>query len=391
MTDLLSRPALRRNEDLALARPAHVAALQAAAWAGGVGLVLLGALVVAGWAAGGAPGRTSTALAAASQGWLVAHGSGLHVNGVSIDLVPWGLAAVPLLLLHRAGRWAAVAGRVTDLPAVLRGTLVGAAGYAAAAAALAAGLPEGQADVRPVRAAIAALLVAVLGLGSGLLRQTGLTRAFVRRLPAPLRPALHAGTLAAAGVVVGGAALATAAVLAHLGRIHQLLGGADTGSVGGLLVTLLGAALAPNAAVWGAAYAVGPGFSVGVGTSVATGGIRLGELPALPVLGALPTSVPAAVGTLALLVPVAAGVAAGVVLHRTPRPQLVGTGIDALGAGAVAGLLLAAAAALSAGSAGAGRLSLIGPVAWKVGLFGALEVAVAAGATALLLRWRDAV
>ncbi len=48
------------------------------------------------------------------------------------------------------------------------------------------------------------------------------------------------------------------------------------------------AAVAPNAVLLGASYLLGPGFAVGTGTVVSPGAGRPRQLPAFPLLAALP-------------------------------------------------------------------------------------------------------
>jgi len=121
----------------------------------------------------------------------------------------------------------------------------------------------------------------------------------------------------------------------------------------------------PNAVVWGTAFALGPGFAVGTGTSVAPGGVELGLVPALPPLGALPADDLGTMGWLVLAGPVLAGVLAGWIIRRrlaTMRDVLLCLGLTIC----LAAVTMAVLAALSGGPAGAGRLSVIGPVPWQV-------------------------
>jgi hypothetical protein len=195
--------------------------------------------------------------------------------------------------------------------------------------------------------------------------------------------------MAAVLLLAAGSLVTSVALAWHAGRVTDLTRALDGGIVGGLVVTLLGAALAPNAAVWGAAYLAGPGFAVGVGTSVTPGGVTLGPVPALPVLGALPSSGGGGLAWVVLAVPLAAGALAAVVLHRRSAGRPVRDAVlEAVGAAACAGALLAALAAVSGGPVGGGRLASVGPSPWEVGLAVAVEVALAAAVTAALLARR---
>ena len=165
---------------------------------------------------------------------------------------------------------------------------------------------------------------------------------------------------------------------------------------GAVPLLLLGTLLyVPTAAVWGTAYAVGPGFAVGQGTSVTPFGADLGPVPAFPLLGALPEGTSPGVGLGALLVPLAAGALAALLLRRGSlppgaprvdgwRPVLVATAVT----GAVVAAATAGLATLVAGPAGPGRLAEVGPDWWAVGPVAGAEVAAVAAAVLLLLRRR---
>ncbi|HEV7628188.1 MAG TPA: DUF6350 family protein, partial [Streptomyces sp.] len=82
-----------------------------------------------------------------------------------------------------------------------------------------------------------------------------------------LRP-LHAVLMATAVLCGGGLLLTLGALLFHMDAVQDAfptLAGAWPGQFAVLLLVI---ALLPNAAVWGAAYGLGPGFALGAGTVV---------------------------------------------------------------------------------------------------------------------------
>jgi Family of unknown function (DUF6350) len=380
-----------------LAAAAAVAALRAAL----LGLLPVAVLVILGWAAAErSASAASDAVRAAGQVWLLAHHVPLSVPGGTLGLAPLGLTALPATLLVLAGRRIARAtpaapagaGRELVLPvAVLAGTY----GVAAAAVALLSATEPVRAG--PLAALGAATLLAgcagTVGAVGGASGARGLLR---RRVPAPVRAAV-AGALAGVGVLLAGGALLGAVALAlRVDRAVALSQAVDPGVVGGLLLVVLGAGLVPNAAVWGAAVAVGPGFAVGEGTSVTAAAADLGPVPALPLLAALPDSGPAPPPLLGvLLLPVVAGVLVALVaLRRRPALGIPPTGVlrtsaAAAAAGVLAGTLLALLAVLAGGPLGGGRLSAVGPSPWRVWGAASTELAgVAAAVTYLRLRAR---
>jgi hypothetical protein len=368
-----------------------VPGVTAALWALAAGLVTLALPVLLAWATDSRSGSgAAAATQAAGQLWLLAHGTSLAIPGGVFGLTPLGLVLVPLALLHRAGRHSA---RTVPVPtprtaALLVGTI--AFPYAVGAGFVAAASSTAAVEPAPVQALLGGAVVAALGAGSGVLREAGLLT-HVRRLPERLRR-LAVGVAAVTGVLVAaGAALVALSLAVHAGRVTSLASSSAPGLVGGLLLLGVGLLLVPNAAVWGASWVVGPGFTVGVGTSVGPFATSLGPVPAFPLLGALPsTGPPVWCGVLALLLPLAGGVLAGLLVARRLETASALTGAwEAALVGPCAGLVFAALAVVSGGPLGGGRLTAVGPSPWQVGLAVAGEVAVpAAAAAALAVRRR---
>ncbi|MFW3461646.1 DUF6350 family protein [Streptomyces microflavus] len=218
-------------------------------------------------------------------------------------------------------------------------------------------------------------------------------------LPQPGRGRVPGGGGGAA-VLSGGGALLVAVALGRNAAAAQesflMLSGDWSGR---FAVLLLGAALVPNAALWGAAYGLGPGFALGTGAT-ATRSASPGPRPCRtsrcwrryrPRPGR-----PAELGG-----PRGAGRgrAGGRMVHRTqggpadapraqawsPRETVLVTGLAALGCGAGTALLTAVAG----GPLGSGALSAFGPVWWLTGPAALVWTAAVGVPAALLLRvWR---
>jgi hypothetical protein len=134
------------------------------------------------------------------------------------------------------------------------------------------------------------------------------------------------------------------------------------GLVGGALLLLLQVCLLPNAAVFAGAFAAGPGFTLGTGTAVAPGGVRLGPLPAIPMLAAVPHDVSAGWLQLLVVVPVGAGVVAGVVVVRSrPATGLARAAVLGTLAGLCGAVAFASLCELASGAIGPGRMGDVGP------------------------------
>jgi hypothetical protein len=142
-------------------------------------------------------------------------------------------------------------------------------------------------------------------------------------------------------------------------------------------------AFLPNFVVWVMSWLIGPGFALGAGSSISPVNTLAGPVPALPILGAVPTG-DLPLGFLGLLVPLVIGFLAAAFV----RPRLVSDlrggpvasrlALAAVGIGVVAAVGLGLLAWFSGGAVGPGRLVAVGPNPWLITLFAFVEVTLAA-------------
>ncbi|MCF3148078.1 cell division protein PerM [Streptomyces platensis] len=447
MSQLIERgPTLSSHGRTAAQRSSAIgAAFLGGVTAAGLGLGALTVAVLLLWVASPYPDSDpSRALHLAADLWLLAHGGDLvrtaaH-SAAPVAVPPLLLAVLPVWLLHRAARHALATsadgppgpapstgtgpstGPAADAahrvpPRTLLGALLTGYLLIAAGALIYASSGRLRAEPLSVLLCVPATTAAILG-GTAwrLLRHPGteLLPAKVLRLrsraPRRLRAFLGGSRVAAArrGTVCRAAGAALGALLAagglltllslglHAGRVrHDLLQLAPDWA-GRATVLLLCLALLPNAAVWGAAYGLGPGFSVGAGSTVAPLGTSAHPvLPQLPLLSGLPDVGPGNPLTWAVaVVPVAAGVLlAREVARSATAPSSPGAPwswwstacVAALGAG-TCGVVMAALAALAGGPLGTGALAAFGPSWWLTGLTAATWTALTGIPTALALR-----
>lgn len=363
------------------------------------GLAVLAALVLVAWVADARSGSSgASAVRAAADAWLLAHGGGLRLPGGRVAGVPLGLTLLAAGVLHRAGASLARAVEVAGLRAAGRatGALAIVYGLTAAAVARIAATPDAASGA--VLAGLGATLLAALAGGLGVVRGAGLTDRLRAVLPARVPAVAGAALAAVLGLVGAGLLLVLVSLGVHAGRTGELAGALDAGLVGTVVLVVGCLLLLPNAALWATAYAAGPGFAVGVGTGVSPFSVALGPVPAFPLLAALPQdeSPPPAVRAV-LLLPVLAGVVAGIVLVRALPPEPAGGTVPrmvrtagwGLAAGLAAAASLALLATLSGGRLGDGYLAAVGPSPWRVLLALALEIGVPAALTAALLPPRE--
>lgn len=382
-----------------------LAGLAAAGLGVGIAVAPVLAAVVADALAGGF-GDPGGILRTAGQIWLAAHRVGLDVAGdgpdgsVRLGIVPLGVTVPVLVVLVRAGR--RCAGPPGGEPREPKAALVALGACTAVYAALAylAAVVAATPAIQPVRerAPVAAATAVAVAGAYGLLR-AGAFRTLPDRLPpsaadrlrpyaVPARAALRAGTAAACALACGGALIVVASLLRHGGDVTRLADRVAQGAPDMFALALLCVALLPNAVVCAVAYASGAGFAVGVGTTVAPTAVSLGAVPALPLLGTLPTGT-STLGWCTTAVPAAAGIVAGLVAARGVPAGRLGTAVGAAAlSGPVAGLFAAAAAWLATGAAGAHRLTRVGPHVWTTAGLVAAEIAVVATVVALAAAWQ---
>jgi hypothetical protein len=309
-----------------------------------------------------------------------------------LTIAPLGFAMVTVLLGARAGR------RIGQIPHNYLGVLAAIATFALLS--LGVTLSTLTASARPSvwQGALLPTIVFTVGLfvgvvfgsrGSVAVRGTASGRSILDRLGGRPRSravatAALAGGLGAASVVTAvSAVLVAVLLLLSYAKIISLYEGVHAAVLGGIAITVGQLAFLPNLVVWAAAWLVGPGFAIGTGSAVSPLGTSLGPIPAIPILGALPSG-QFAWGFLGLLIPVLAGFPAAILVRprlvaafdtRAPTGVLVGTGLLI---GVVGGVTLGLLAWASAGAAGPGRLVDVGPSPLLVGAFAALEFGVAA-------------
>jgi hypothetical protein len=344
--------------------------------------------------------------------WLLGHGVPLGTSVGPVALAPLLLTVLVAWRLSRAGvhvtRAIGARGSGSPKAAATVALTVGSA-YAALGALAAVAVDNPGSTVSAVRAALTFALIGTVAALVGALRSTGAVLVLARRLPPPVRHGVRTGLVAALLVLAAGAGFTGLSVAIGGGQAAEMIGAYRTGVGGQGGITLVSLAYGANAAVWAAAYLLGPGFLLGAGTIVSLTEVVVGPLPTVPLLAGLPDAPVGAAGAGLLAFPVIAGMAAGWMLTRrlvrarqnAARAAIGTTGARAatgtaaaradaastapgrsgpapagpgwpalLGAaalaGPVAGLVLGLLALVSGGSLGDGRLAQIGPVPWQV-------------------------
>lgn len=357
-----------------------VAVLGGAAAAGAVLLVCL-ALGVVGWflADAGAHGTPSDGLRVGALGWLLAHGSGVHVGGVAVTMIPLGLTALCAWACWRIGHRVgdAISGHGPDADRIADGerdwtvAVAGAAftmGYlAVAVGTLLAASTEATAP-SAVRVVAWSLVVCAAFGCTGIAIGSGRLAIWAAGVPAWLRAALGAGLRILGAFLLASALLFFGALIADFGTAVNVMSRLHTSAGDATVYTALTLTLVPNAVVYAGSYLLGPGFLVGAGTLVSPTLVVLGPLPMFPLLAALPDD-GAAPGWAAYLIavpPLVAAVVAARAQRRAPTLRWEEGALRGCVGGVFAGIMLGVLTAVSGGAAGPGRMREIGPEAIDV-------------------------
>jgi hypothetical protein len=161
----------------------------------------------------------------------------------------------------------------------------------------------------------------------------------------------------------------------HFSVLSNLITVLQPGIFGGILLLILVIATIPNMAVSSLAYLLGPGFAIGSGTLINPAIHRIGEIPAFPLLAAIPTNTNKFL-FVGVLLGIGAGYAIAFLMQKTERADdLLALPIIIISSA----VLLAFINFLSNGSLLGERLAVIGPSLWIFPLTYLLEAGIGAG------------
>jgi hypothetical protein len=182
-------------------------------------------------------------------------------------------------------------------------------------------------------------------------------------------------------IFMGAALIVTAlSLILNFTQVKNITISLQPGFFGGLLLLVLNVLYLPNAAVATAAYFSGTGLAVGAGTIVSPWWYQLGQIPALPLLGILPTSRhPLALFGVLFLIGL------GVLLAR----WALNFGIQTLVQSYLFTIALATLLAyLASGALLTAEMGAMGVSIWKFVLSIAIEIGIGAAATTFFMNKR---
>lgn len=226
--------------------------------------------------AGSATGNTSDPIRAAIWLWLGSHlvpfklslASGFSSGALSY--LPLGAAIFPWLAIRSGFR------RASEFLNNAKGARTFVAFFYTLIATIAAVL-SGSTNIKP-NVLITPIFVAIIALSATINYQSEFFERFKFLLQS------FVALLGIATLILG------ISLILHFKIVKSLAVVIQPGIMGGVLFTILQLLYLPNIALAGISYLLGSGFSLGLGTSISPINLDINSMPAIPILGALPTA-----------------------------------------------------------------------------------------------------
>lgn len=197
-------------------------------------------------------------------------------------------------------------------------------------------------------------------------------------------PALRAGTAITAMLLMVSSFTIAVLIAINWIDITRLYESVQVSVLGAIVLTAGQLAVLPNVIIFGAAWFTGVGFSIGTGSLISPLGSQVGPLPAVPILGALPVG-KLEFGMVAIVVVLLAAFIATLMIRKSAdeiRFEFATAWSAAISLGVsialVTSLQLGLLAFIASGGAGPGRLSEVGVNPVILMLVSFLEVFVVA-------------
>ncbi|CAB4907935.1 MAG: hypothetical protein F2806_07075 [Actinobacteria bacterium] len=325
------------------------------------------------------------------NGWLAVQAVPIQSGGAIYAILPWGMAIVSIFAIYRAG--VVLGKRLSSAGLIEIGILavVFAIVYGVSAMAISSGSSNDITYTSPWRAGLTCFVLALVVVKVALIRSTKVGRQLLSLMPDSVKVLPRAATAGFMALIGAGAFLALVSLAWHFSQAKGIFEFLTPNFFGGLIIVIAGIGYLPVLVLWSTSYLLGAGFVIGpgIGMSPFVPAPPSTQLPAFPLLAALPEKV----GPIAWGLPVIAvivGVGIGLMVARgTRQPALVRLGI-ATAATLLVALALGLMSALASGSLGDIRLATLGPDPILVGLLAFALTSIGAIPTALALRMATA-
>jgi hypothetical protein len=364
-----------------------LASVSAAIWVGAVGVVLPGVVILLAWMLtphDQGSGDLGSTLQFTAILWAIAHVVPVLTPTGVVSLFPLLLILLPVLLMRRAARKAALSVEPETLSrALLLTSLIAGMHTLLVLAVGLAGSTESML-LKPLDLALRSFLIAVAITLPTVLSAAGLVDDVRDRIPALVRAAVAGGVVAFLMIVSAGSVLLVIAVIhrrSDIAAVSDQVGQSNVASVFLLVLSLL---YVPTLIGWVTTWMTGAGVHVGGGAVLGLASGSPDELPPVPLLAVLPEVVPEWTRFLPLVVVFAAAAGAALVHRRMVLLSMAQRFMAVVVLAVVAAGLLGATGLLTGGSLGSVRLVDLGPHAKVATLYGLWQVGLGAALVLLL-------
>ncbi|MCW2792566.1 MAG: hypothetical protein JWO76_1664 [Nocardioides sp.] len=344
-------------------------------------LLVCMAVGVVGWFVtdAGAHGTPRDGLRTGALAWLLAHGSGIHVDGVAITAVPLGLTALAAWAIWRIGHRVgdSVSGHGPDADRIADGerdwtvptaASLFAAGYVVTAVATISLAAHPAGGVSGGRVVLWSLLLCALFGAPSIAIGSGRAAIWAAFLPASVRAATATCLRILVTFLAVSAVAFTLALAVDFGSAANVMSQLHTDAGDATLFGALSTTVLPNAVTFTGSYLLGPGFTFGAHTLVSPTLVVLGPLPLFPLLAALPDNgaTPGWTAWLMALPLLVAAYATVRAQRRMPTLRWDEGALRGCAGGVLAGVLFGLLASVAGGAVGPGRMRDVGPFAFDV-------------------------
>jgi hypothetical protein len=364
-----------------------LASVSAAIWVAAVGIVLPGVLILLAWMLtphDQGSGDLGSTLQFAATLWAIAHLVPVATPTGVVSLFPLLLWLLPVLLLRRASRKAAVSVEPESVARALLLTFVIAAMHGLLVVIVGLAGSNESMLVKPLDLALRSFVIAVVVALPTVLSAAGLLDDVRDRVPALVRSAVAGGVAAFLVIVLAGSVLLVVAVVHRRSDIAAVSDQVGQSAVASTFLLVLSLLYVPTLLGWASTWLTGAGVHVGGGSVLALASGSPAELPPVPLLAVLPQAVPEWTRVLPLVVVLAGVLGAALVRRRMSAPALGQRVMAVVLMAVVTAGLVGALGLLTGGSLGSVRLVDLGPHAKVASLYGLWQVGLGAFLVLLL-------
>ena len=298
-----TRPSV--DEDIK-SHPIPVAGFLGALSSAAFGLVITFLVVIAAWLiAAHGDESVNQVTAASGVAWLALQLVPVSIGGHALGLLPWGFIVVPIFLIWRGTHWSLKSAGPSSAKEFWQTAFFFSISYGLVSALVALFASTDSLGVNVIDAMLRSTLLALCVSVACVVTFAPSRSILIDSLPDSIAQAIKPGVVTFLFLFVTSGVLSTISLVIHFKEMTAVMQVMAPQALDGFFLTLLSIGYLPTAIVWTMSYALGPGITIGQGI-VSISQVKIGALPAFPLLSMLPSSAPSWAKYL-IAVPVLAG------------------------------------------------------------------------------------